>query len=101
MADYAFFEMAAVLLLLVLSRAGVVAIVIFIAILATKPNTRSIGLRIFLDGVVGILVTDIFVVIARANPAVVDHLPHAVQIVIMPLVWAFFRPSPASGCVET
>lgn len=49
------------LMLLVLSATGTLAIIVFAAFLATKPNTRSIGLRIFLVGGVGILLSNIFV----------------------------------------
>lgn len=104
MAEGAFFIMGAMLLLLALSAAGFLAAVIFATILAAKPTTRALGLRIFLAGGIGILLTDVAVAIARTDPSALDqlaHVPYVVQILVAPLTWAFIMPIPAFAFVAS
>lgn len=58
------------ILFLLLSVTGALVVMTIAAILAIKPSTRSIGLRIFLVGGIGILLTNIFVLIV--NPPALD-----------------------------
>jgi len=94
MAEGAFFIMAVMLLVLLLSVAGVVVIAVVAAVLVGNSGTRAMGLRIFLVGLVGTVITDLLVLMARSNPSVLDRLPRPAQIFLVPFDWAFISPAP-------
>ncbi|MBN1901193.1 hypothetical protein JW926_07715 [Candidatus Sumerlaeota bacterium] len=94
MAEGAFFIMIVMILLLVFSIAAGAASVVFASILTSKPNTRILGRRIFLMGIIGILIMNILVIILRTNVSVVYHLPRFMQVLATPLLWMFHATQP-------
>ncbi len=95
MADYAFCIMVGMLVMAILSAGGALAVAVFAAILVAKPNTRRVGIRILLAGLLGVLLTDSLVFLARENPAAIEHLPQWTWFLSTPFIWAFLTPRPA------
>ena len=95
MADHAFFIMAGMLLVTVLSAGACLAVAIFALALVARPSTRAIGLGVILAAMAGIAVTDSLVFIARTDPSATDQFPELVRLLISPLTWAFLVPRPA------
>jgi hypothetical protein len=85
MADYAFFIMAGMLLVTVLSAGPCLVVTVFALVLIARPGTRAIGLAVLLAEIAGIALTDSLVLIVRTNPSATDQLPELVRLLTSPL----------------
>src|SRR5438445_4871340 len=94
MAGGAFFIMAIMLFVLLVSAAGAAFVSIVAVVLASNSRTRATGFWVFLIATVGVVATDIFVAVLRLNPSWLDRLPRATQIFLAPFDWSFISPAP-------